>query len=107
MLCMGRLAIKSQLWGMARSYLELAVRNGDSHEAILELGWLFESLGATDAARHAYKTGLENSLGSRAQDFSVPVQSRIEPESVNQPGPDADFDHDDPSPSLAYSNESK
>ncbi|MFW2438477.1 MAG: heme biosynthesis HemY N-terminal domain-containing protein [Arenicellales bacterium] len=107
MLCMGRLSIKSQLWGMARSYLELAVRNGDSHEATLELGWLFESLGATDAAMHAYKTGLESSLGSRAQDFTVPVQSRIEPESVNQPGPDVDFDHDDSSPSLAYSNESK
>jgi len=107
MLCMGRLSIKSQLWGMARSYLELAVRNGDSHEATLELGWLFESLGATDAAMHAYKTGLESSLGSRAQDFTVPVQSRIEPESVNQPGPDANFDQDDPSPSLAYSNESK
>lgn len=107
MLCMGRLAIKSQLWGMARSYLELAVRNGDSHEAILELGWLFESLGATDAARHAYKTGLENSLGSRTQDFTVPVQSRIDPESVNQPGPDVDYNHETHSPSLAYSNESK
>jgi len=107
MLCMGRLAIKSQLWGMARSYLELAVRNGDSHEAILELGWLFESLGATDAARHAYKTGLENSLGSRTQDFSVPLQSRIDPESVNQPGPDVDYNHETHSPSLAYSNESK
>ena len=107
MLCMGRLAIKSQLWGMARSFLELAVRNGDSHQATLELGWLFESLGATDAARHAYKTGLENSIGSRAQDFSVPVQSRIEPGSVNQPGPENDFDHETHSPSLAYSNESK
>lgn len=107
MLCMGRLAIKSQLWGMARSYLELAVRNGDSHQATLELGWLFESLGATDAARHAYKTGLENSLGSRAQDFTVPAQSRIEPESVSQPGPDVDFDQETHSPSLAYSNESK
>ncbi len=107
MLCMGRLAIKSQLWGMARSYLELAVRNGDSHEAILELGWLFESLGATNTAIHTYKSGLESCLGSRTQDFTIPPQSRIEPKSVNQPGPEEDIDHKTHSPPLAYSNESK
>ncbi len=107
MLCMGRLAIKSQLWGMARSYLELAVQNGDSLEAVLELGWLFESLGETGAAIDAYKSGLESSLGSRAQDFTVPAQSRIEPESVNQLSPEGDVDHETHSPSLAYSNESK
>jgi len=107
MLCMGRLAIKSQLWGMAQSYLELAVRNGDSHEAILELGWLFESLGATNTAIHIYKSGLESSLGSRTQDYTIPPQSRIEPKSVNQLSPELDADHKTHSPSLAYSNESK
>ena len=105
MLCMGRLAIKSQLWGMARSYLELAVQNRDSHEAALELGWLLESLGETDAAIHTYKTALENSLNSRTQDFKVPAQSQIELETVNQAEPETDFDQ--ASHSLAYSNESK
>ncbi len=104
MLCMGRLSIKNQLWGMARSYLELAVQNGDSHEAALELGWLYESLGETDAAISTYKTGLESSLGSHSQDFTVPTQTRIEAEDVN---PDLDADNGIQSPSLAYSNESK
>ncbi len=109
MLCMSRLAIKSQLWGMAQSYLELAVQNGDSHEAALELGWLFESLGETDAAIHAYKTGLEKSLGNRTQGFTVPVQSRMEPKSVNPINPEVEIntDHETRSPSLAYSSESK
>ncbi|MEA1888561.1 MAG: heme biosynthesis HemY N-terminal domain-containing protein [Pseudomonadota bacterium] len=108
MLCMGRLAMKSQLWGMARSYLELAVRNGDSHQATLELGWLLESLGATDTAMYTYRNGLESSLGSRAQDFTIPTQSRIEPESVNQPQvAEENFDHAPHSAPLAYSNESK
>ncbi len=107
MLCMGRLAINNQLWGMAQSYLELAVQNGDSHEAALELGWLLESLGETDAAIHAYKNGLESCLGSPTQDFTIPAQFRMESESVDQPGPEANVDQETPSPSLAYSNESK
>jgi len=104
MLCMGRLSIKNQLWGMARSYLELAVQNGDSHEAALELGWLYESLGETDAAISSYKKGLESSLGSRVQDFTVPTQTHVEPESVPS---ETEVDEKAQSPSLAYSNESK
>jgi HemY protein len=98
MLCMGRLAIQNQLWGMARSFLEVAVQNGDNDDAFLELARLHESLDETDSALKIYKRGLENSLNKQAQDLTL------------QQNPALESQHKElktQTPSLAYSNESK
>ena len=115
MLCMGRLAIQNQLWGMARSFLEVAVQNGDSSQAFLELAWLLESLDESDAALQTYRLGLENSLSSGPQDFTIPPHSRLDLHSGEQEAAEPAFEQNhEPGleqevhpPSLAYSNESK
>ncbi|MGB5280819.1 MAG: heme biosynthesis HemY N-terminal domain-containing protein [Arenicellales bacterium] len=113
MLCMGRLAILNQLWGMARSFLEVAAQNGDSNDALLELAWLLESLNERDSALQYYKSGLENSLGNRQQGFSISANSRLDlksnGEATKAPGAAQNLEPEQETqpPSLAYSNESK
>lgn len=98
MLCMGRLAIQNQLWGMARSFLEVAVQNGDNNEAFLELARLLESLDENDSALKIYKRGLENSLNNQSQNLTRQQNPHLEPQ---------DKELETHAPSLAYSNESK
>ena len=98
MLCMGRLAIQNQLWGMARSFLEVAVQNGDNNEAFLELARLHESLDENDSALKIYKRGLENCLNNQSQDLTLQQNPRLESQGAEL---------ETHAPSLAYSNESK
>ena len=107
MLCMGRLAIKNQLWGLARSYLEVAVQNADSNQAFLELARLFESLGEDESALETYKHGLQNSLHDRKQTFKIPAQQRPVRKTGKGDESEASDSKDTQLPSLAYSNESK
>lgn len=107
MLCMGRLAIKNQLWGLARSYLEVAVQNADSNQAFLELARLFESLGEDESALETYKHGLQNSLHDRKQTFKIPAQQRPVRKTGKGDESEASDSKDAQLPSLAYSNESK
>ncbi len=99
MLCMGRLAIQNQLWGMARSFLEVAVQNGDNNEAFLELARLLESLDEKEAALVIYKRGLESILNDQSQHLTQ----------QQNPGPESQDTKQETHtpPSLAYSNESK
>ena len=115
MLCMARLAVQNQLWGMARSFLEVAVQNGDRDEAFLELARLLESLNETDAALQMYKRGLESNLGDHQQNYSVLAKSRLDlnkkTDELVTPRYDKiqeqDLEQESQTPSLAYSNESK
>ena len=103
----------NQLWGMARSFFEVAVQNEDSNDAFLELAWLLESLNESDSALQFYKRGLENSLGRGKQDLSISAKSRLDlksnNEEINAPGYKQKLDRQQETqpPSLAYSNESK
>lgn len=63
LLTLGRLALRNQIWGRARSYLESAARSGAGAEAYNELGHLLERLGETDQALACYRKGLELSAG--------------------------------------------
>jgi HemY protein len=102
MLTLGRLAMRSQLWGMARSYLDVAVHNGDSAEAFLEMGWLLETINESERAREMFRRGLELMTG-HSRDESIPDQiTRISTSSEDQL--DDSITH---APSLVYSNESK
>jgi HemY protein len=119
MLCMGRLAIQNKVWGMARSFLEIAVQNGDKEEANLELAWLLESLDEPEAALKTYRSGLEKSLNSGPKGFTVPSTASVEvydgediiPDAVSiekKESPQGEGNNKDTqAPSLAYSNESK
>ena len=117
MLCMGKLAIQNQLWGMARSFLEICVQNGDNNDAYLQLAWLLESLGETEEASKLFKQGLEKCLNSGPKSFTVASTANIEIYEGEDIIPDAvsvesKENNDDKisttqTPSLAYSNESK
>jgi HemY protein len=117
MLCMGRLAIQNKLWGMARSFLEICVQNGDNNDAYLQLAWLLESLGETEEALKVFKQGLEKTLNSDPKSFTVPSSANVEIYEGEDIIPDAvSIEKKDNSenktsatqtPSLAYSNESK
>lgn len=107
MLCMGRLAIENQLWGLARSYLEVAVQNGDSNLAFLELARLFELLGEDKSALEIYKNGLQRSLDDVQQAIKIPAQQRPARLSGKAEESNTGGIEDTQLPSLAYSNESK
>lgn len=66
LLAVGRLAIRSSLWGRARSYLEASVSRQPSAEAFYLLADLLEHLGERDAARRAYRRAAEHAGGFRA-----------------------------------------
>ncbi len=59
LLTAGRLAVRNQLWGKARSYFETAVSSSAPAELFLELGRLLEQLGEHEKARDYYRQGLE------------------------------------------------
>lgn len=62
LLVAGRLCLRNQLWGRARSYFEASLKNQSRPVAMLELGRLFEEIEQPDDARTAYKQGLEMKL---------------------------------------------
>jgi HemY protein len=55
LLTLGRLSLRAQLWGKARSYLEAAIRSGAGMAASRELGQLLDHLGEADAAMKVYR----------------------------------------------------
>ncbi len=59
LLTVGRLAVRNQLWGKARSYLETCVRRRPTLETYRELGALMEQLGEPQKALEYYRRGLE------------------------------------------------
>lgn len=67
--CLGRLALRNQLWGKARDYFETSLRlfesSGDRSgcaETSAELGRLLQQLGERDAAARCFERGLGAAL---------------------------------------------
>lgn len=58
LLAAGRLCLKNELWGKARSYLETAISLQPSPEAYQEYGRLLNQLGESEGAAEAYRAGL-------------------------------------------------
>jgi HemY protein len=67
LLSLGRLCLRSQLWGKARSYFEASIGQGGelSPLAHQELGALLEQMGDKDAALACYRKGLLESLATQ------------------------------------------
>jgi len=58
LLCLGRICIRSQLWGKARAYFEASLSNQPRSETYRELGQLLEQLQEQEAATDCYRKGL-------------------------------------------------
>jgi HemY protein len=61
----GRLALRAQVWGRARSYLEASAARQPEPLTCHLLGSLLEQMGETDAARERYREGLEHATSAR------------------------------------------
>ena len=60
LLTLGRLALRNQLWGKARSYLEASLGSGAQPETYCELANLLHDLGEEERARELYRQGLQS-----------------------------------------------
>lgn len=58
-LCLGRLALKNQLWGKAKNYLQQSIELHPLPENHAELGKLYEQLNEPFKASESYKRGLD------------------------------------------------
>lgn len=58
LLTLGRLSMRSELWGKARSYLEASISAGPRPDAYQELGLLLQSLDEPEQASLAFRSGL-------------------------------------------------
>jgi HemY protein len=59
LLTLGRLAVRNQLWGKARSFLETCLRRRPTPEAYRELAALMDQLNEPEKALDYYRRGLE------------------------------------------------
>ncbi|WP_455365239.1 heme biosynthesis HemY N-terminal domain-containing protein [Kaarinaea lacus] len=74
LLTLGRLSLRSQLWGKARSYFEASIGANGPPEAYNELGHLLEKLGEKDLAMRYYRKGLSKVPNC---EHSVATKSKI------------------------------
>jgi len=58
LLALGRLSVRNQLWGKARSYLEASIGAGAGPEAYNEIAHLLENMGEMELAVNYYREGL-------------------------------------------------
>lgn len=65
LLTLGRLCMRNQLWGKARSYFEASLSCAAHAESRHELAKLLDRLGESAAARDSYAKGLELALSSK------------------------------------------
>jgi len=70
LLAAGRAALRHQLWGKARSYLEASIGVSPSAPAYQELGQLMLRIGESTAAMKAFESGL--SLSRVPRDATLP-----------------------------------
>ncbi|MAD91512.1 MAG: hypothetical protein CMQ54_02140 [Gammaproteobacteria bacterium] len=59
LLTMAKLCLKNELWGKARYYLELLIESNPNSSAFEVYGDLLNKMGETEAAKEAYKNGLQ------------------------------------------------
>lgn len=61
--CLGRLALRNQLWGKARDYFESSLRRDNAPETSAELGRLLAHLGQSQRSADYFESGLLTSIG--------------------------------------------
>lgn len=81
LLTLGRLSLRSQLWGKARGYLEACIHRNGPPQAYRELGQLLERMQEPDKAIEVYRRGLSGTGGPEP----VPLPHDISPTRANRP----------------------
>lgn len=75
LLTLGKISMRNQLWGKARSYLENSIAGNPCAEAYRRLGALLEQLEEPDKAAECYRKGVQ--LGAAGADTSgLPAPSK-------------------------------
>lgn len=64
LLTLGRIALRANLWGKARSYLEASLAFAPKPETYKELGDLLQQLGEKEAALECYRQGLSRAAAA-------------------------------------------
>ncbi len=83
LLTLGRLCLRNQLWGKARSYLEASLGSQPLPETYRELGLLLERLGEHEAAAEAFKQGLLLATGQSKENLpAAPIASEHLPQRI-------------------------
>lgn len=72
LLTLGRLSLRNQLWGKARSYLEASIGIAPKAETYRELGTLLEKMGENKEAMECYREGLRLADGAFIADSAEP-----------------------------------
>ncbi len=67
LLTLGRLCLRNQLWGKARTYLENSIELEPNAVAYAELANLLERIGERDLAANYYRQGLLNAIAVKPQ----------------------------------------
>ncbi|MBU1190907.1 MAG: heme biosynthesis protein HemY [Gammaproteobacteria bacterium] len=83
LLALGRLAMRSSLWGKARGYLEAGIGIAPTVEGYQLLGALAEQLSETDLATQCYRKGMLLATGGKA--LVVDATARDDAESDDLP----------------------
>lgn len=78
LLTLGRLCLRSKLWGKARTYLESSISFNPSSAAYRELGVLLEQLGEPDKALECYRLGLELNIENPTLELQPPKEPAAE-----------------------------
>ena len=89
LLTLGRLCVRQQLWGKARSYFEAGLSIEESYGGHMELAHLLDQIGDPETARTHYRRSLElaaRELRGRTSAVSMPEVVSIQalPETVRQ-----------------------
>lgn len=78
LLALGKICIRNQLWGKAKTYLNNSAQLAPKLETYVELAKLLEQLGETAAAAEYYKKGIDLALISSTRLHEKPYQQATE-----------------------------
>lgn len=85
LLALGRIALRNQLWGKARSYLEASLGIKPMAETCCELGNLLQQLGEKEMAASYFRQGLEIASGGQCTNVTISAAQRPANESDERP----------------------
>ena len=83
LLSLGRLCLRNQLWGKARSYLEASIGSGAGPDAYNELAHLLDKMGENDLALKYYRDGLARAPHC---DQSIAASTKFQEEALQNQG---------------------
>ncbi len=93
LLALGRIALRSQLWGKARSHLEASLGIKPMAETCCELGNLLQQLGEKEKAADYFRQGLVIASGGQCTNITITAAQRAA--TLDAPRPTVVEEHDE------------